>query len=383
MISWKRCDDVNSVSNFDLAGSTTKSWAETDDCVHGVLKDEASEALPEKLVVELLIATERRLFIVSSSVDGEPVQTVDPDFWALSDDLEIVDSIPLEEVESIRMGQPGNWGGDLSYARKGDSGFLQRCSGPLAKLLFEEKKDVADSVLDTESERKMLGCCSHDGELESFLKITTKSLHGFNRGRPYYFTIIKDSFRSLKRPAGQNDGDTLEGQDDTQKKVLERVCRELDSLADRRRTTFKREHRFQLFQEKLQAVWDSLAFNICVLILISSNFIFTVMQLENKDPARQSFYEAVDLSYTIIFTAGLSPTPPGQRQLHALSISLRYPLNPGPLHFARKFPFSLTFCKQATNDFTRCDTPAAYAAHRRARACPELPRACALAFPKR
>jgi hypothetical protein len=358
-------------------------YTETD--MHGAQKNEAP---PEKPVIELLIATERRLFIVSSSVDVQPVQTGGHQYLDQNVNLEIVDSIPLEEVESIQMGQPGNWGDDLSYSRREKSDFLQRCFGSLTNLLNKEKNDNADSGQDVENEGNLLGKYIHDEGFDGFLKIKTKSLHGNHPVRSYYFTIIKGTFRSLKKPAGQIDEDALKAQDDTQTKDLERVYRELDSLAIRRRKKFKRDHRFQLFQEKLQAVWDSFAFNICVLLLISSNFIFTVLQLENKDPARQSFFEAVDLSYTVIFSAGYPPntrTPPGRFQPHVLSIARPCQLNPGS--FRSQFLISRDICAR---NVPQCDLRLysfrhhpACAAHRRDRTCPEFPRARTLAFPSR
>jgi hypothetical protein len=281
---------------------------------------------------------------VSSSVDGDRAQIHDPNFWVESDELEIIDSIPLEEVDSVRMGHPGNWGDDRSYPRDGVSGFLHYCFGPLANSFLQKQRYAADSGLDLEAEKALLERFPPDDDYEGFLKITTKPT-GFNRGRPYYLAIRKDSYRSLTKPGGQldaerdhgkvqddpaakkqalarakpirsstdpahpNDGDAFPGGDCAHLKDLDRVWRKLEGLADRRRGAFQREHRFQLLQEKLQAVWDSFPFNLLVLLLISSNFVFTVLQLENKDPARQPFFEAVDLAYTIIFTAG-EPLPP-------------------------------------------------------------------------
>ncbi len=258
---------------------------------------------------------------MSGSVDVQ--QTNDPNFWAESDKLEIVDSIPFEEVECIRMGRPGNsdWGNNLSRTRKVVSGFLHNYFGPIANFLHEENRDASVAGLDTEAEKQLMGGFTDNEDFHGFLRITTK-ISGFNRGRPYYFMIRKDSFRSLKKPAGQNDQDLTKLQDDTvakkqkqkiqddsEKNDLQRVCRELGILAARRQVTFKREHRFQLFQEKLKEIWNSIAFNICVLLLIGSNFAFTVEQLENKDPSRQSFFETVDLTYTVIFCAGEPPHP--------------------------------------------------------------------------
>ena len=54
--------------------------------------------------------------------------------------------------------------------------------------------------------------------------------------------------------------------------------------------------------------WNSVLFNFLLLVLIVSNFAFSVMQLENKDPDMQPFFENVDFVYTIIFAIG-GPSP--------------------------------------------------------------------------
>jgi hypothetical protein len=145
----------------------------------------------------------------------------------------------------------------------------------------------------------------HNGGIfEGVLKITTKQ-DGFNRGRTYYFMVRKNSFRSTRKKLHQTDEKEKDYDKDAgKKKHLQKVGTKLHELADNRKAAYNREHRFQLLQEALQGIWNSVPFNICVLILIVSNFIFTVLQLENKDPSQQAFFENVDLAYTIIFSIG-------------------------------------------------------------------------------
>jgi hypothetical protein len=51
-------------------------------------------------------------------------------------------------------------------------------------------------------------------------------------------------------------------------------------------------------------VWNSPYFNAVALSVIVSSFFFTFNDLQNVDPEMDSFYQRVDLIYTIIFAAG-------------------------------------------------------------------------------
>ena len=306
-------------------------------------KDETTQELA--MITELLIATEKRLFIVSHStgVDKQNQQQHDSDFWARplesleSESLEIIDSIPLEEVEEICVGIADSK--TVRPRSKWFSGnpqwFLERMSSFSTSDFSSE--DVPDStpqngprLEDTEAEieRKLAEMASEPEwvrEYEGFLKIsTTKKLFGFNGGRTYYFMVKKKSYRLSGKSSG---GDAKQDSSapsttpglDKKEGELEQVCHKLRTLNVKRQQAYYRHHAFRLFQANLQLIWDSLAFNFCVLILIVSNFIFTVQQLENKDPSQQPYYERIDLIYTIIFCVGnASRCPPYQLQFHII-----------------------------------------------------------------
>jgi hypothetical protein len=70
--------------------------------------------------------------------------------------------------------------------------------------------------------------------------------------------------------------------------------------------------RFLRLQRRLRRAWDSYPFNIAVLVLIVSNFVFTMEQLQNTDFARHPIFEHIDLAYTLIFTLG-HPTKHSKR----------------------------------------------------------------------
>jgi hypothetical protein len=300
--------------------------------LHGTTEDTSHNQDPP--VMELLIATKERLYIVSSSSDGKAGTTDDNwSYWAKeSQSLEIIDSIPLEEVESVRIYQNGEFEKDPSDGKRpgiakwiSDSlhksfDSLTQCllqaekkkGNPISRISEQEEKDLLDGLL-------TLFPDSTQDTSGGFLKIETKE-KGFNAGRWFYFMIKGETFRTSKKKRSTKDGEARFGSNSGNKDAnfvakdeLKFVKRELSRLADKRKVSFNREHRFQLLQETLQAAWNSIPFNLCVLLLIVSNFIFTVRQLENTDPSQQPFYERVDLIYTIIFSAGdairCSPRP--------------------------------------------------------------------------
>jgi hypothetical protein len=286
------------------------------------------------LVTGLLIATDRRLFIVSNSIvrKGDKITQPGSDFNSEplesleSDSLEIVDSIPLEEVDSICIGGGDNKEWDHSLPDKKD-GCLTRFLNELfpmpnvAAVEYEGSHETEQQI-----EEKLEKLMSGSGrelytDYEGFLKISTvKKKHGFNGGRPFYFMVKNNSYRSLKRMSVALDSNKKSGALQTvlsrvsrkdsagnkNETDLERVLRELQTLTTSRQLAFKRLHRFRRLQGKLQEIWDSVPFNVCLLFLIVSNFVFTVQQLENKDPSMQSYFERIDLVYTIFFCFGIA-----------------------------------------------------------------------------
>ncbi len=366
-----------------------------------------AQSKAKNLITELLIATEGRLFIVSSSKDEKDcinALNADPgtSFWDVplesleSDSLEIIDSIPLEEVKTICIGGAEKEWGHAHSDEKSPclSGFLHKFFDIIAHIISNENEvslDVDSRNEETEHDiEERLEEMSRNGELaegfEGFLKITTtKDRHGFNGGRTFYFMIKKNSYRSLKKPAGRADSKQsaagrrmirVSGKDKGEKAEsdLEHVSRKLQTLADRRRKAFKREHGFRLLQGKLQSIWDTMAFNICVLILIVSNFFFTVQQLENHDPSLQSYYENIDLIYTIIFSAGSPPLRPP-----------RPPPRTVPLNEVGRVRSMVCLVHLAAIDssLTNCAVRVAAAGVVWVRACLQLPRPRSPAVPDR
>jgi hypothetical protein len=282
---------------------------------------------PELSVEELLIATDKRLFIVlavsdntgENSKDGEIMKGAGVSgFWASSCQLEIVESIPLEEVDTISMWKEDE-AKDVNTVDRGLQGskslseLFFECFGSFVECFSQQASNdssgttVDDSFLSKFSDE-------HAAPFEGGLKITTSQKSAFHRGRPFYFMVKKDSWNTTTPPKKSKEKDNAKSKekDNAQEHTrhLHKVCRKLKVLADKRKRIYARENRFQLLQETLQAMWDSIPFNILVLLLIVSNFVFTVLQLENKDPSQQPFYETVDLVYTIIFCAGNAPFLP-------------------------------------------------------------------------
>ncbi len=134
------------------------------------------------------------------------------------------------------------------------------------------------------------------------LRITTQH-NGFNDGQPYYFSQIED-LRIVGTEARRSSiGDERGG--------IDLVEEHISRLSHAYKKVFAIETRFQRLQTGLRRTWNSFPFNMIILALIISNFIFTVKGMENTDPAADSFYERLDLIYTIIFAVGppLSAAP--------------------------------------------------------------------------
>jgi hypothetical protein len=286
-------------------------------------------------VTELLIATEKRIFIVASSDDkGDKIEPNDSgsrlfNYAYGSKSLEIIDSIPMEEIETISFGKAkDSWEHDHADTSNGWISELIRQFIERFSANDNEDAVVASSQMVKYDEKKieaeldgMLGG-EVPQEVNGFLKITTtKEKNGFNGGRPYYFMIKNDTYRSLKKQPEGGESDPKSASPEISIKTsshdkqtdLQRVYGKLQKLITKRRKAFIREHGFQLLQGKLQEIWDSIAFNILVLILIVSNFIFTVQQLENKDPSLQRYFETIDLAYTVIFCIGSASRSPPNR----------------------------------------------------------------------
>ncbi len=296
----------------------------------------------------LLIVTEKRLFIITKKVQeknrrGSGVsETLVPEnnMEKVQDkDLEIVDSIPMEEIISVEVGSESTpWSNDPALEKSTSSIFplqLHKLFHKSANQLLEgDSEDLAAKKIRDATEQiemkvrsPLLPELEREQYCDGILRIRTK-LVGFNRGNPYYFMLKKDA-TSLKGGVGRKDAASLErkerflptaammrarplpgrpGRRDSTTLIHEHnsgeVAKMLAKLAFKRKVDFSRETRFIRLQAFLQEIWNSLPFNMVVLLLIVSNFIFTVQQLENNDPGRQRFFETVDMAYTVLFSIG-------------------------------------------------------------------------------
>jgi hypothetical protein len=264
---------------------------------------------------KLLIVTEKRIFIVtqkekaaSKERRGSTASVTDES----NSELEIVDSIPMEEILSVQVEdeKDGKW--EESSTERVRNWFWEWAKQQKKKyysVLFEQgeengmgqdsekekrKNDIEkiQSKLRLKIEDSAQDCC------DRILRITANP-SGFNRGIPFFFLVKNKKPIRLVKTWTELEKDVLQKQGG-----LIKLANQLSTLATKRRTDHKRETRFLRFQQALQCVWDSMAFNLVVLGLIVSNFIFTVQQLENNDPGQQRYFENVDLAYTIIFTIG-------------------------------------------------------------------------------
>jgi hypothetical protein len=244
----------------------------------------------------LLVVTEKRIFILTEkaiikskikkrqsftpSLNASPVRTksISPTIPA-SVCLEIVDSIPMEEIISVSLdmdSNPGVWDNPTDT----------------------ERRTSQSDFVATERSLRQLRPKSTDNAREPVLRIMTKPSK-FNRGEPYYFLLRQQDCPCLDASESTTPLRTREDAD--------ALIARLATLAKCRHTEHAREYRFRRLQKRLRRWWNSVPFNLVVLVLIVSNFAFTVMQLENTDPDMQPFYENVDLAYTVLFTAGAHP----------------------------------------------------------------------------
>jgi hypothetical protein len=287
----------------------------------------------------LLIVTDRRLFVISRTEAKleSMTQSASPEKSTAtvhaSKDLEIVDSIPVEEIISVEFnnGQNG-WEPVFELKPPTLKKKLQEIILKVAEFLNidiklkakneekrEETRQLIESVqglLTQEYLRQLF--IEEDSYWGGLVRIVTDP-EGFNRGHPFYFLLKKETYSSLKgalhwKQATKGISRTLSNLNwqnkapqtnaVSKKSEDQKVVRKLQKLAHKRRLEVKRETRFLRLQTYLQSIWNSKRFNFIVLFLIVSNFVFTVQQLENTDPARQPYFEKIDLAYTIIFSCG-------------------------------------------------------------------------------
>jgi hypothetical protein len=295
----------------NLTGTKMEFWTKkfNNQCLASHDANEFKEAWQDRLIV----ITEQRIFILTekaiannkdfrqrhSFTTSNSASKLEFDFIRSTGKacLEIVDSIPMEEITSISLdmdNNPGMWDPDPTDT---------------------EKRSSQTDLRATERSLRQLrpGLSDQDQPNEPMLRILTKPSK-FNRGEPYYFLLREQDFPCLD--ASEKTA-PLRTRDDANA-----LASRLAALAARRHMEHARENRFHRLQKILRHAWNSVSFNLLVLALIVSNFAFTVMQLENKDPDMQPFYENVDLAYTIIFAVGVTHTAQctiTRARLHALA----------------------------------------------------------------
>ncbi len=251
----------------------------------------------------LLVVSNKRLFILMKK-DETSV-------------LDIVDSIPMQEIESVSKVGADELQRRTSSRRLSVHSFTDKTIRsidslrstlrnwiPKAKLKtnsdfdsLKEKSEVLQKKYD-----ELLTADGVDSASSGILRITTKH-GGFNEGQPYYFSHIQEL-----RTTGSDARHTSIG--DEPHSVIDVVEGHISKLSHAYKQVFAIETRFQRLQAGLRSTWNSLPFNMIILALIVSNFIFTVKGMENTDPANDGFYERLDLIYTIIFSIGPSSTSP-------------------------------------------------------------------------
>ena len=309
----------------NLTGTKLEIWAKKFVSSHSD-SDDFEKAWQDRL----LIATEKRIFILTkkklnvSSENSELSKLrnsfdlrTSTDFQDKMDrgqgrvDLEIVDSIPTDEITGISLGE--DHVAEIKEANLNHSSFITRSFRNTASklnLLSSDNNDetleiqranrkatfeAADLCLDRFLKRSLQSSPSAcDNFCEQILSITTAPT-GFNRGQTYHFLLRKQDYPCVD----PDDYVPMQNRADA-----EALAARLAALAARRRAESARETRFLRLQLRLRRAWDSIPFNLVVLVLIVSNFVFTVEQLQNIDPARQPFFEQVDLVYTVIFALG-------------------------------------------------------------------------------
>jgi hypothetical protein len=226
-------------------------------------------------------------------------------------ELEIVDSIPLHEVHtvtSIAEVRPKSRAAPISTTNsvyEDSDGHVNERNRLLGKIKsrvasISTTNSVYEDREDHINERnRLLGKYDHilSNQEHTFacLRITTTP-QGFNDGRPYYFRF-GSYFDSSNH----------------EKHLIEELAVEIRNLSEKQRQSVAFQVRVQRGQAALQRVWQSTAFNLVVLALIISNFIFTVRGMESTNPDDDAFFERIDLIYTVLFALGAStslfPTP--------------------------------------------------------------------------
>jgi hypothetical protein len=252
----------------------------------------------------LVVVTERRIFIITRKFDPES-DGVQKSSSSLQEKdsklLEIVDSIPMEEIVSIQLEDDAmlvdeddrllEERGSFKGSKTDGSSQGRRLSNYLlsASHLLHKSPSACEDPNTTASDIHCLRLSlttpaaqsARQNFYPSLLRIST-SPGGFNHGQTYHFLVRRDNHRQLDKSSEE-----LLVSDDSGRLVQ---C--IATLAERRRREHASETRFARMQQRLQAVWDSVPFNVAVLALITSNFVFTVEQVRCHCRRRRSCHVA-------------------------------------------------------------------------------------------
>jgi hypothetical protein len=282
----------------NLTGTKMEFWAKKYTSTQSA-SDDVEKAWQDRL----LIVTDKRIFIITMKKTVDHKELTGQSSRSASDDqtkralsrissqvdLEIVDSIPVEEITSIRLEtKPGVWDADsdsepssclrsaaslLPRVRARDSGDPVPPPSP-SNSLFAAEQQASDRSLrrgeQQPSERGLrraftfrqpsTGAISLpasrgqpvpvtlDGHCEPILRIATKP-GGFNRGQPYYFLLRQQDHHCLEATAAAAAGDGVAARRPLRDRAdAEALAARLDALAARRRGEHARETRFLRLQ---------------------------------------------------------------------------------------------------------------------------------------
>ena len=206
----------------------------------------------------LIVVAEKRLFIITTKIANKAD--------VASSDLEIVDSIPMEDIHSISLeSDEGNWG-DESAASPATppSQFLTRTASIITSIKRKyrarpDDKETAEQdrkANQQATERNLrqsfrgapsstlgrLPCASHHNDYcDSILRIETVP-EGFNRGHTYYFLVRKQEHPTVDVGGGLAPLRTVAD--------AEMLVARLRAVATRCRGEHERETRFLRMQAR-------------------------------------------------------------------------------------------------------------------------------------
>jgi hypothetical protein len=268
----------------NITGTKMEFWTKKFSTGHSAI-DDVDKIWQDRL----LIVTEKRIFIVSKKILGtdrhikEQISASNASTDHITHnatchfDLEITDSIPVEEITSVQLGSnPGVWDSDANSTSRGNilSHSLARASAIFAQVRGNVEREAPTSatasfVTRNEQQQVSEGGLRRSrairqpsssntfadlkpahpgpevlaGYCEPVLRIATAP-GGFNRGQAYYFLLRHQDHPCLEY--GGDDGAARRPLRD--RADAEALASRLDSHAARRRREHARETRFLRLQ---------------------------------------------------------------------------------------------------------------------------------------